>query len=72
VRDHVADGRTAFVVPEGDADALRERLAWVLDPANADAVRAVAERGRDEARTRFSAGRYVERLAELVDEQLAR
>jgi len=31
VNDFVRDGESGFVVPAGDADALREKLAWFLD-----------------------------------------
>jgi glycosyltransferase involved in cell wall biosynthesis len=70
VADHVEDGRTGFVVPP-DADALRERLRWVLDPANAEAVAAVAAAGRAEARGRFGADAYVRRLLELCGDMAA-
>ncbi|MCU1373776.1 MAG: glycosyl transferase group 1, partial [Actinomycetia bacterium] len=45
VLDYVDPGRTAFVVPP-DPDALRDQIRWVLDPANAEAVAAVAAAGR--------------------------
>ena len=31
VNDYVCNGESGFVVPAGDADALREKLAWFLD-----------------------------------------
>ena len=67
VRDHVDDGRTGLVVANGDAAGLAERVSWALDPANREAVRAMSEAARADALERFGAGRYVDRLAELVD-----
>jgi glycosyltransferase involved in cell wall biosynthesis len=70
VRDYVEDGETGFIVPPGDAAALRERLRWILDPANEVEVRAVAGRGRRAALDRFGPNDYVERLLDVVDRAL--
>jgi hypothetical protein len=70
VRDYVEDGVTGFLVPPGDSGALRERLLWILDPANEAEVHAVAERGRRAALERFGPTAYVERLLDVVDRAL--
>jgi hypothetical protein len=70
VRDYVEDGVTGFVVPPGDAAAMRERLRWILDPANEAGVRAVAQAGRRAALERFGPDTYVERVLEVVDHAL--
>jgi glycosyltransferase involved in cell wall biosynthesis len=71
VRDYVEDGRTGLVVPAGDPAALRDALAWALDPANADEAAAIAARAAETARTRFTYEAYVGRLLRVVDDLLA-
>jgi glycosyltransferase involved in cell wall biosynthesis len=68
VRDYVEHGRTGLVVPAGDQTALRDALAWALDPANADEVAAVAARAAETARTRFTYEAYVATLLRVVDD----
>lgn len=70
VRDYVEHGETGFLVPPGDPAALRERLRWILDPANEAEVHAVAERGRRAALERFGPNAYVERLLDVLDHAL--
>jgi hypothetical protein len=70
VRDHVDDGVTGFVVPN-DVDALRARIRWVLDPANAAVVAGVAAAGRVAARERFSAEAYAVRILEVCEQAAA-
>lgn len=48
----VDDGRTGFVVPPNDTDALRERIALLLN--DADLGRRMGERGRAVVRERFT------------------
>jgi glycosyltransferase involved in cell wall biosynthesis len=66
VRDYIDDGRTGFIVPP-DAGALRTAIVWVLDPANAERVAAVAAAGRAEARGSHDADTYRRRLLVLAD-----
>jgi hypothetical protein len=49
VRDYLTDGVDALVVPAEQA-AIRAALEWLFDPANAEAVRAMAERSWQLAR----------------------
>ena len=64
VRDYLADGVHALVVPP-TADDLRRAVQWVLDGDNAEQVRAMCERGRELAR-RLSPARYHAQLVELA------
>lgn len=41
VSQYIQHDRTGWLVPPGDAQALRKRLEWILDPANAAEVKAV-------------------------------
>jgi hypothetical protein len=65
VSDYVEPGRTAFVVPP-DPDALREKIQWVLDPANAEEVAAGARAGREAVRSRFTTDHYKDQLLALA------
>ena len=64
VREYVEDRRTGLIVPPGDPAALAMTLRWALDPANADEVRGIAERGREEVLAYWPAD-YWARLKEL-------
>lgn len=66
-RDYVEHGVTGLVVPPGDAAALADALRWSLDPAQADEQRAMRERAKEVARTRFGLSAYFERLREVAD-----
>jgi glycosyltransferase involved in cell wall biosynthesis len=46
VGEYVEPGRTGVVVPPADPSALRDALAWALDPENQADVRAMGERAR--------------------------
>jgi glycosyltransferase involved in cell wall biosynthesis len=67
VREYVDPGRTALVVPSGDADALADAIRWALDPANAAEARAIVERGKRDVMERFPPQRYAERLIEVAE-----
>jgi len=63
------DGRTGYLVPVGDAAALRDRVARLRDdPAGS---RACGERGREAAITRFSAERMQRDYLDLYARVLA-
>ena len=66
VREYVEPGVTGLVVPAGDPGALARAIAWAVDPANADEVRAIAARGRKLVLERFTPDHYVDRLLEVV------
>ncbi len=58
----IAHGRTGWLVPPDDAEALAKRLAWILK--NPKCAAAVARAGREAARSRFS---QKEVMTELLD-----
>lgn len=70
VQEYVRDREHALLVPTGDARAMHEALAWVLDPANADAVEAMIGRAQDLVNERFRYAHYEGRLLEVIDRQL--
>jgi glycosyltransferase involved in cell wall biosynthesis len=66
--DLISPDETGFLVPPGDADALAERMTWVLDhPAEADAM---GERAREHALRFFSTESYVLGYRRLIEEAL--
>ena len=71
VSDYVEHGRTGLVVPPADAAALRDAIAWSLDPAHADEAAAIAAAAREAAHTRFTYVQYVESLLRIADEAVA-
>lgn len=72
VRDYVEHERNGLIVPAGNAGALREAIRWATDPANADAVGAMALAARADARERFSPEQYVGELLDEADRALKR
>jgi glycosyltransferase involved in cell wall biosynthesis len=63
VADAVADGTTGYVVPAGDSEGLRDRLAGLL--ADAALRRRMGEQGRLRARSEFTAEVMARRYEEL-------
>ena len=60
VEDFLEDGEHGFLVPAGDAGALRERIRYLLDhPDEADRM---GRRGRERVLERFTVPKYVERI----------
>lgn len=70
IPETVADGRSGFVVPEGDVETLADRLGRLL--ASADLRQAMGAAGRTLAETRFDLRVQTERLERLYDTLLAR
>lgn len=66
-RDHVEHERTGFIVPPGDARALRAALDTALDPRSEPALTAMRRAAQETARTRFTADAYVASLLAVVD-----
>ena len=65
----IEDGKSGFLVEYGDVDALvRYLLALRADP---ELRRRLGERGRELARSRFSAAAFGDRWRQLVLEELA-
>jgi glycosyltransferase involved in cell wall biosynthesis len=68
VPEIVADGRTGYLVPAGDATALAGRLAELLaDPARG---RMLGETGRARALAEFSVAHMADRTLEVYEEAL--
>ena len=59
----ISDGETGFLVPAGDAEALRARLAALR--ANPSAARAMGSRARAHAHEQHARDRMVERYLQL-------
>lgn len=66
----VQDGRSGLVVPPGDAAALRRALQRLVDEP--DLRRAMGRAGREIAEARFDACTNAARLAEVVNQGIAR
>jgi len=69
IPETVANGRSGFVVPEGDVEALADRLGQLL--ASAEMRRAMGAAGRALAETRLDLRVQIERLEQLYDSVLA-
>jgi glycosyltransferase involved in cell wall biosynthesis len=67
VRDYVEDSVTGWVVPAGDPNALRERILWVRDPANAAEVERVRAAAKEYVETTHMPGDYWCRLREVAE-----
>jgi glycosyltransferase involved in cell wall biosynthesis len=65
-REIILPGETGFLVPPGDADALAERVCWLL--AHPDAARALGARGRDRAERLYALPRVVEEMTAVFRE----
>jgi glycosyltransferase involved in cell wall biosynthesis len=66
VRDYIDPGVTGIVVAP-TVDALREAIAWALDPANQPEVAAIAARARSTVLSRNSGERYVTSLVDVAE-----
>lgn len=62
------DMQTGRLVPAGDRAALRDAILWARDHPTERA--ALAQRGRDECRTTFSAGHMVDELEKVYQHAL--
>lgn len=62
----VQDGKTGFLVPPGDVEALADRIRWVLE--HPEEARRMGESARAFARRFFSTGAYVQSYARLFHE----
>jgi hypothetical protein len=71
IRDYVDAGRTGLIVPPGDAGALRDAIAWTIDPANAAEVARIADAGRESALRDFSPEAYIASLLAVAEGPLA-
>lgn len=60
------DGRSALLVPPGDAGALADAVAGLL--ADDDARASLARAGAKDAGDRFTTTRYAERLTRVIDD----
>ena len=64
-RDYIADGRTALVVPPGDAAAMAQALTRLH--ADETLRQQLGGAAREEARTRFSTAGFVQSLVEACE-----
>lgn len=65
IPEAVADGRSGFIVPEGEVEPLARRLSELL--ASAELRRGMGLAGRKLAEARFDAARQMEKLEEIYD-----
>ena len=65
IPEAVVDGETGFLVPEGDAEALAERIALLL--GSAELRERMGRAARVMAETKFDLHRQTERLEDLYD-----
>ena len=70
IPDAVQDGRTGFLVPERDPEALARAVSGLLE--RGEAARRMGEAGRRLQRERFTAERCAQDAAGLLDEALGR
>jgi glycosyltransferase involved in cell wall biosynthesis len=68
-RELVEDGVTGWLVPPGRPGALAEEIAWIL--AHPAAARAVADKGREIARQRFTIDRAADHLVRVYGAALS-
>lgn len=66
VPELIEDGKTGFLVPPADSEALAERIEYAL--SQADLTRLIAMRGRQFIIERFGMGRMVAAVERLYDE----
>jgi glycosyltransferase involved in cell wall biosynthesis len=63
IPEMIIDGVNGFLVPPGDADALAQRLRWILE--HHQEARTMGERARAFAQEFFSTDKYVRHYAQL-------
>lgn len=68
IPDQVVDGETGYLIPTGDPDALRDRIADLV--ANPERREQMGAAGQRRARARFSAEEMVERTRAVYEELL--
>lgn len=69
-RDAVVHGETGFLVPLGDAEALADRLAQLIE--GKQLRQRMGEAGRAHAETYFDEERITDRILDIYDDALAR
>lgn len=62
--EYIEDGKTGYVVPSGDSDALRRRMLELW--SDEDKVREMGERGHQRVRRFFMHQQFVDRLLRLA------
>lgn len=65
----IEDGKTGFLVPTGDAEALADRMAHVL--THPEKARALGQAGRERVESKFSVEAAGERFLRVYDELVA-
>jgi glycosyltransferase involved in cell wall biosynthesis len=65
-RELIVDGKTGYLVPPADADALAERITVALK--NCEERTAIAAKGREFVMARFGIERMIESVEKLYDE----
>jgi len=72
VRDHLEYVPGAFITPTYDAAAIRDRVAWLLDPTNATEVSVLGQSGAAYVSRNLNESRYLGLLADVADSLGAR
>lgn len=70
VANFIRDRETGLIV-DGSVQGFVDAIDWVLDPANAAEIAAMAERARDEVNARFTREAHVSRILAVIDEACA-
>jgi hypothetical protein len=66
VREHLEDIPGAFIIPPDDAEALRRRVAWLIDEENRATVEEMVRAGKAVVDERFGPAAYLKRLVSLA------
>jgi glycosyltransferase involved in cell wall biosynthesis len=66
VREHLEDIPGAFIIPPDDAEALRRRVAWLIDEENRAIVEEMVRAGKTLVDERFGPAAYLKRLVSLA------
>jgi glycosyltransferase involved in cell wall biosynthesis len=69
IREVIEDGRTGFICPRGNTQALAQKIIQLF--RNRDAMKTVGEEAAATARARFNPDNYIAKLEDLVERIVA-